>query len=188
MEWMKLLSILVLLFSHAAHARFTMHYSFHYFTQATKDGTVKTDKETTFHKLTLGGSVNSKDTVYLGWNINSWDTQSSYSNTDSSLQLLEMGPRLIWYLTNKTTFFLSFEWNPYVKGKRDVQGTKTDVSGSSTAVGFGYRFEISRRTGLGAGVYYHSVGIKEQTANETTNKVSDSISQVMPKLEFTVLF
>ena len=185
---MKLFIFLLSLISSSAFARFTMHYSFHYSTQATKDGTVKTDKETTFHKLTLGGSINAKDTIYLGWNINSWDMQSAYSNTDSSLQLLEMGPRLIWYLSNKNTYFLSFDWNPYVRGKRDVQGTKTDVSGSSTTFGFGYRFEISRRTGLGAGLYYHSVGIKEQTANETTNKVSDTITQVMPKLEFTVLF
>ena len=101
--------------------------------------------------------------------------------------MLEMGPRLQWFVNDDYNLYFTAEWNPYAKGDRDKAGANKEISGSGIGLGFGYRFRLSRVVGLGASLNYHSLSISEEKSGSTENEVSDSVSNIMPMLELTFL-
>lgn len=180
--------LLVLLSSFSAHAGFLFHYGLNYSSE--KDDTSQGDyeKSRTFHKLYLGASVNQRKTLYFGWNINSWSSEIKQGTLpENTYSLLEMGPKLTWFLNENQNWYLSGEWNPYVRGEREKAGVKRDISGSSIAFGLGYRFKLSRLMGLGASIHYHSMGLSEEKVNNTETDVSDKVTNLMPMLELSII-
>lgn len=177
----KLCFALLLLLPTLAQAKFMLQYGLHYSsdTEKTEDDDVKTSK--TFHKLFLGGSVNQRKTLFFGWNINSWSNDKGVD--DGNYSMTEMGPRLTYYFSENYNFFATAEWNPYAKGDREPE----EVSGSSLGVGIGYRFKLSRSLGFGAGIYYHSLSLKEAKEGNTEENISDSKTSLMPMLELTFM-
>jgi outer membrane protein assembly factor BamA len=98
-----------------------------------------------------------------------------------------MGPRLQWFVNENHNLYFTAEWNPYATGERDKSGTSKDITGSSIGFGFGYRFKINRVLGLGASLNYHSLSITDEKIGTTEDTVSDTVTNMMPMLEFTIL-
>lgn len=185
---MRFLLLLLLSFPMTAQANFLLQYGLNYSSQ--KDGSAESEFEEsrTFHKAFLGASVNGKKTLFFGWNIHSWSSSLSQGTSpEDTYSLLEMGPRLQWFTNENYNLYFSFDWNPYVKGDREKAGTSREVSGSSMSLGVGYRFRLSRLWGFGAGIHYHTLGLKEEKVGSTENTVSDKITNLMPMLEFTII-
>jgi hypothetical protein len=145
------------------------------------------DKARTFHKGFLGSSVNGKRTLFFGWNINSWNSSLTQGASENTYSLLEMGPRLIWFTSDAYHLYFSLEWNPYAKGEREKSAVSRDIQGSSLGVGMGYRFKLSRLVGFGAGIYYHSLNLKEEKIDSTETNISDKVTHIMPMLELSIL-
>ncbi len=181
----KIIFILILLPS-LAHANFMFQYGLNY--SGEKDTTTNKDydKSRTFNKIFLGASVNGKKTLFLGWNLNSWSSTLKTNSIEDSYSMTEMGPRVVYFFTENYTTYVTVEWNPYAKGSREKASTSSDVSGSSTSVGLGYRFKLGRNIGLGAGIHYHSLALAEEEINSSVNNISDKVTNIMPMLEFTV--
>ncbi len=184
---MKIILLFILLIPGLAKANFLLQYGLNYSSET--DNTSSDDYETkrTFHKVLLGASVNSRKTVFFGWNINSWSSSFTKVSDDENYSMTEMGPRLTYFFSDSYNGFLTAEWNPYAKGTRDKSGSSADVTGSSMAFGIGYRFKISQIFGLGAGLYYQSLSLSTETQNSTESSVSDKITHIMPMLEFTII-
>jgi hypothetical protein len=184
---MKIILLFILLIPGLAKANFLLQYGLNYSSET--DNTSSDDYETkrTFHKILLGASVNSRKTVFFGWNINSWSSSLTKVSDDENYSMTEMGPRLTYFFSDSYNGFLTAEWNPYAKGKRDKTGSSSDVTGSSMAFGIGYRFKISQIFGLGAGLYYQSLSLSTEIQNSTESSVSDKITHIMPMLEFTII-
>jgi hypothetical protein len=183
---MKKIIFLLILLPTLAHANFMFQYGLNY--SGEKDTTTNKDydKNRTFHKVFLGASVNGKKTLFLGWNINSWSSGLKTNTFEDSYSMTEMGGRMVYFFTENYTTYLTVEWNPYAKGKREKASTPSDISGSSTSVGFGYRFKLGRNVGLGAGIHYHSLALKEEEINSTVDSISDKVTNIMPMLELTI--
>jgi hypothetical protein len=179
---------LFLLTSLPAQASFLFDYGLNYSSE--KDDTSGGDyeKSRTFHKLFLGASVNQAKTLYFGWNINSWSSSIKQGTAaENTYSLLEMGPRVSWFLNENRNWYLTFEWNPYAKGKREKASQSRDISGMSYGAGLGYRFRLSKQVGLGAGIHYHSVSISEEKIGSTESDVSDKVNLLMPMIELSFI-
>lgn len=183
---MRTLLLLILIFPFNTQASFLMNYGINYSSE-TEDSDNEYKKSRTFHKLLLGASVNQRKTLYFGWNINSWSSSLSKFSQEDNYSLTEMGPRMLWYTSDAYRWYLSLEWNPYVRGKREKSDISRDLSGSSYGVGIGYRYRISRLFGIGASLNWHKVKFDEETINSTENSISDSMSHIMPMLELSIL-
>lgn len=183
-----LLLVFFTLFSFQALARFTFSYGVNYSNQTDSSKVEENKHNRLFHKAFIGASFNRSDIFFLGWNINSWNSTTSYgSNNETTYQILEMGPKIQLYFSDSFNWYMSAEWNPYAKGSRNKANVAKDVSGSSFGVGLGYRYKISALWGLGASLQYHALALKEETRSSTTTSISDNVSNIMPMLELTVI-
>ncbi|HXH32402.1 MAG TPA: hypothetical protein VNJ01_16495 [Bacteriovoracaceae bacterium] len=180
--------ILLLCLPLNSYASFLFNYGLNYTSEKDSSSTGEYDTSRTFHNLFLGASVNGKKTLFFGWNINSWASSLQQGSApENSYSMTEMGPKIHWFISDNYNVYLSAEWNPYAKGTRDKVGTSRDISGSSIGVGAGYRFKLSRLVGLGAGLHYHSLSIKEEKVGSTEQDVSDGVTNIMPMLELSIL-
>jgi hypothetical protein len=98
-----------------------------------------------------------------------------------------MGPRLQWFINHGYNLYVSAEWNPYAKGEREKIELERKISGSSYGFGIGYRFNLSKVIGLGASLHYHSLTIREEKVDSSEMSVSDTITNLMPMLELTII-
>ncbi len=185
MHW---LLLILISFPRLAHARLLFEYGLNYSQE--KDTTEDDDyaKTRTFHKAFLGAAINSKQNIFFGWNINSWSSKlTSAPDSESSYSMLEMGPRFLIFMGESYHWYLSAEWNPYAKGDRDKGGSSREIQGSSMGAGLGYRFKLSGAVGLGAGIHYHSLALKEEKVDTTESNITDKITNIMPMIELSIL-
>lgn len=182
------LFLLAVLISLPARASFLLQYGLNYSSQSDSSKTGKGESSRTFHKGFIAASVNGARTLFFGYNINSWSSGLKQgTNKDDTYSMLEMGPRLQWFLNDNYNLYFSVEWNPYAKGSRNKAGINHDITGSSTGFGVGYRFRLSRLIGFGASLQYHSLSLSEEKTGTSTKSVSDGINNMMPMLELTIL-
>lgn len=164
-----------------------LQYGLNYSSES--DGTSGDDyeKTRTFHKVFLAASLNGNKTLFFGWNINSWSSSLTKNSDEETYKMLEMGPRLTYFFSEERRWYATVEWSPYAKGDRDKTGTSAEISGSSIGIGAGYKFKVSRLIGLGAGLHYHTLSLKEEKIGTTENTISDKITNIMPMLELTII-
>ncbi|MFL5785755.1 MAG: outer membrane beta-barrel protein [Bacteriovoracaceae bacterium] len=185
---MRAFLILLCLLPFAAHARLIINYDLNYSSQSSDSNNVKSDQSRVFHKVFIGGSLNDRKTFFFGWNINKWSSEGKNGTQKQDFSMLEMGPKLLWYLNENYNWFVNAEWNPYAKGDRKIGTVSEKTSGSSYGGGIGYRFRLSRFVGLGAMIQYQATNISEAKVGNNEKNVSDSISHVMPMLELSAMF
>lgn len=185
---MKKLLFLFVLIPLPSYASFLLQYNLNYSSETDETQGLDYEKVRTFHKVFLGASVNSRKTVFFGWNINSWNSSLTYrTNAEESYSLLEMGPKVQWYFNDEYHWYVDAEWNPYARGERVKDSITRDISGSSFGVGLGYRFKLSRLVGFGASIHYHTLGIDEEKISSTESERNDTISNLMPMLELSLI-
>lgn len=185
---MRAILFLFLLFPLTSHARLIINYDLNYASEESDSNSVKNEKSRIYHKIFIGGSLNDRKTFFFGWNINSWSSEGKAGNAETEYSMLEMGPKLFWFLNENYNWYICGEWNPYAKGDRKLGATNEDISGSSFGGGIGYRFRISRFIGLGAGIHYQTTKIDEAKVGSNENDVSDSVNHVMPMLTLSAMF
>ena len=186
---MKVLVVLMaLVVTPLARAGFLFHYGINYSSDSDSSEDGKFENKKLFHKLYLGASVNQLRTLYFGWNINSWNSSTKKGDDpEDTYSILEMGPKMVWYLNENYNWYFGVEWSPYARGDRKKSGTDREISGSSYGVGLGYRFKISKAFGFGASVNYHSFGISEEKIETNEEEISEKVSQIMPMLELSII-
>ena len=185
---MRAFLILFLLLPLTSYARLMINYDLNYSSEESDSNNVKGDKSRVYHKIYIGGSLNDRKTFFFGWNINKWSSEGKSGNTESEYSMLEMGPKLLWFLNDNYNWFVCAEWNPYAKGDRKLGATNEDISGSSYGAGIGYRFRISRFIGIGAGLHYQTTKIDEAKVGSNERNVSDSVNHIMPMLTLSAMF
>jgi hypothetical protein len=185
---MRFFLALLLILPLSAHASFLIQYGLNYSSQKDDSKTGKFEESRTFHKALIAASVNGRKTLFFGWNINSWSSTIKQGNGDEdTYSMLEMGPRLQWFVNDNYNLYFSAEWNPYAKGSRDKASDSHDINGQSYGLGFGYRFRLSRLIGFGASLHYHALTVKEEKTGSSFENTSDSVTNLMPMLELTIL-
>lgn len=184
---MKKFIFILLLLPSFANASFMFQYGLNYAQSSDNTSSDDHDFNRIFNKVFLGASINGGQNVIFGWNINSWSSTLTKDSAEDEYSLLEMGPKILWFLNEGNNFYVTAEWNPYAKGSRTKSSIDSDISGSSIGFGAGYRFRLSRLIGLGASLNYHTLTLSTETIGSTESSTSDKIGNIMPMLELTLL-
>ena len=159
--------------------------------QSDKDESAEQKSETSLNyiKLQLAASINKRDTLFLGWNINSWSKSIKYGTTnEDEYSILEMGPKFTWFTSDEYRFYFAFEYNPYAKGTRKIAGTERDTDGSSMGFGVGYRLKITKAFSMGASLYQMTTTVDTDTVTTTTTQRGDKVTFMLPMLELSFNF
>lgn len=171
-----------------AKANLLMQYALNYSSTSDDSDSGEFEQSRTFHKIFLSASINPRSTLFFGWNINSWSSALSQGTSDEdTYNMLEMGPRLVWFTNDNYNLYFSVEWNPYANGDRDKGGDNKEITGSSLGFGAGYRFRITRSIGLGASLNYNSLSVKEEKDGSNVDEITESVSNIMPMLELVII-
>ena len=187
---MRLLFLVLITFFSAINAQASVllqgGLSYATYSDSSENGDGETSRM--YNKLLLGASLNKKKTFFFGWNINSWSSSLKQgTSTEDTYGVLEMGPRIQMFLNDNYSFYVSAEWNPYIKGDREKNGSSGDIEGSSYGIGAGYRFKLSKSLGLGIAFHYQNLNVTKETVSSTETTVSDSVSNIVPMLELSFM-
>ncbi len=143
------------------------------------------------NSLYLAASMDRDKQFFIGQSIVSWNKtqqQGEDSSDEFSMSLLELGPRLHYYFSQERTWYASFTYNFYSKGKSKLSGVSGDISGSGYIGSLGYHYDLSRTIGIGGSLNYHSVSIGERKVDSTTSDVSETYTAIVPMLEMAFRF
>ena len=103
--------------------------------------------------------------------------------------MLELGPRIMYFINKSRTISLSFVYNLYAVGSRTLaNGTNQDATGTSFLINLSYQLPISKKVYLGASYNYHQVGLAKVVQSTTESSTSDTYTYMYPGLEFSIRF
>ncbi len=191
MNYKFLFSIFILsLISQNAYCGGDLYYSFNY--NSHEDQAEGSTFSTMKNIIFLGATLGLSQRWSVGQNIIQWNL-SQKGNSDSSettVSLLELGPRANFYFDETHNFYTSFCYNPYVKGSRksSISNTSEDISGSSFLIILGTQFKASKTLNIGLSINYHSVTISEATNDSIVSEVSQSHNSIYPTINFNLSF
>lgn len=139
----------------------------------------------------LGATFGKKGNWIIGQSIYSWSR--SLKNTamtgESSVSMLELGPRVLFYVNDGKNFYISGTYNFYAKGSRKINGgTSSDIEGTSYLLSTGLQLKVSKRFYIGFSYNYHVLNITETSSNSVASTVSQSYTYAFPAIEFSLRF
>lgn len=184
---MRILVVLFLFISLSAQAGFYLQPGFGYRTDS-DDVSGDYEYANTNLILVLGGLFGKGGRWMVGQSFVKTTRSTKNGSTETELDVLELGPRIQYYLTKLRTSYIFVTYNLYCQGTRTMSGTAQDVDGTSTIIGFGYQIKMSRRSFLTLGLNSHTIGIAEQTVAGTTTDVSQTYTMIYPSLEVAYRF
>lgn len=138
----------------------------------------------------LGAHFGKSRQQVIGQNIVYWSrgAKESFSGKQSTMTMLELGPRIQWFMNDGRNAYLTAAYNLYAKGTRVMDGVSEEVSGTSYNLGFGVQLKMNNSCYIGASINYHSLTLAKKTIGTTETKISDSYTNVFPALEFSLRF
>jgi hypothetical protein len=159
----------------------------------------QTDSDTSTQKLTyentknitfLGAHFGKSRQQVIGQNVIYWtrNAKENFSGKQSSMNMLELGPRLQWFMNEGRNAYIAAAYNIYAKGTRVIDGTSEEVSGSSYLLAMGIQLKIEKSFFVGVSFNYHSLALDKKTIGTTETKISDSYTNIFPALEFSLRF
>lgn len=184
---MQRLTILLvfLLLSLNAHAAFMFQHSFLYYSDSDDAQNVESTRMNNYSFISA--SLDNMNKFYIGQSIHAWSKTGKESNgTEIDMSMLELGPRLLYFFNNERNVHVSFSYNMYAKGTRKVAGVSQDIEGTSMMGSLGYQLKITKTFYMGASINYYSLTLSEKTVDNTTSKVSDKYTAILPMLEFSL--
>ncbi len=137
----------------------------------------------------VGAGIGRNAYFVLGPSYSLWTkshTPSGATPEESSIN--EFGATLLTYFNKNKNWKLEITYCPNISGTRTVSGAEQDILGSSFTIDFGYHMNLTERFILGASVGYHSTTISQKIVNNTESEISESYTQIIPKLEVALRF
>lgn len=136
----------------------------------------------------IGASLDKSQRLFLGQSVMYWSRsyKSDSQTNESTISLMELGPRLIFYIDKVRCWSVSFSYNPYTRGTRTIDGENHDISGMSFIGTLSYQISVTKNISLGASINYHSVSISEQSISNTETDVSNSYTGIIPMFDLSI--
>lgn len=182
--------IILFSFSQYASAAFFMQYSLNYESDTDSGDAQEFSYSKMNNTIFVAATLDMAKQFSIGQSFTSWTkTQSKGSgDTETSLTLMEFGPKFFYYFTQNKTWFSSLTYNFYVSGTGKISGSDVDVSGSSLVGAVGYHYRISKLLAMGGSLNYHQTTITNTIDGSTTNTVSNVYTSIYPMLELTIRY
>ena len=138
----------------------------------------------------IGASLGRQAYFFLGPSYQMWSeshTPTSGGNTEE-VSMTEFGATLMVYFNKNQNWKFEGTFCPKITGTRTVSGTEEEVSGSSYQVSLGYHAEITERFVLGGKISYHGVNLAQKIVSNTSSEISETYTQIVPKLEIVLRY
>lgn len=182
----KLLILFSLIISLEADAAFMLEYAFNYISDSDNVDNFAFDKLD--NRFFFGASLDDQK-LYFGFNYLMFSRDVKSNGSTDTLSTTEIGPKIIWFLGDRGSIYISAGWNPFAKGERKRSNTSEDIDGSSLMGALGYQLKLTKRFYLGASINYHSLSISKATdsSNQETT-VSNNYTTIYPMIEMSLRF
>jgi hypothetical protein len=142
----------------------------------------------TFYDFTAGIALTDKKMIYLGWNYDSY-TFSDNPGTAKTLNISDMGPKLIFYIDKDRTWVVALTYNLITNASYSSGATSSTLQGYSYRAEAGYTIHMTEAFLMGAKLNYYTATFAHEVTNTTTiNAVSDSRTVIYPSFAFTYRF
>tara|TARA_Y100000780_G_scaffold232596_1_gene269159 strand:- start:316300 stop:316839 length:540 start_codon:yes stop_codon:yes gene_type:complete len=174
-----------------ANASFYMDYKLNYQSETDAGDATAFNYTRMMNSLYFAASMDRNKRLYIGQSVIFWNKtqkQGDDSADETTLDLLELGPRLHFYLTQNRTWYASAVYNFSAKGTSKVSGVEGDVDGSGYMATLGYHYKFSKTIGIGGSLNYHSVTVDERKVDSSSSDVSETYTAIIPMLEIAFRF
>jgi len=181
--------LLLLIFTSEAFGGFYFQHSFSYATET--ENSESLEYNTMRNYALLGASFGKKGNWVIGQSVYSWSRSSKNTvmTGESSLSMLELGPRVQYFVNDGKNFYISGTYNFYAKGTRKINGgTSTDIEGTSYILSTGLQLKVNKGFYLGFSYNYHVLNISETSAGSVASKVSQTYTYAFPAIELSFRF
>jgi hypothetical protein len=181
--------LLLFIFSFKSFGGFYFQHSFNYAVE--EENAEALEYNTMRNYALLGATFGKKGNWIIGQSIYSWSraTKNSAMTGESSVEMLELGPRVLYFINDGKNFYLSGTYNFYAKGTRTIDGgVSSDIEGTSYIASIGLQLKASKRFYIGFSYNYHSLNITETSSNSVASTVSQTYTYTFPAVEFSLRF
>jgi len=138
--------------------------------------TTSTASSRTYYGLNIIANLDSKERFYGGFHV----SQMSFSDTTTTMSSLDMGPMLVWVLSQKNTLSLELGVNVTASGQY-VHGSTTEaLTGMSYYASMGVMPEIFEDWYVGFRLYYYSMAYSKSVVLTTSTDVSYTRAFIFP--------
>ncbi len=183
--------LLVFLLMAKAQASFYMDYKLNYQSETDGGDAGAFSYTRMMNSLYFAASMDRDKRLFIGQSVIFWNKtqkQGDDAAAETTLDLLELGPRVHYYLNQNRTWYTGLVYNFSVKGTSKVSEVESDVDGSGYMATLGYHYKFSKTVGIGASLNYHSITIDERKLDSTSNDVSETYTAIIPMLEVAFRF
>jgi hypothetical protein len=190
-SWTLLLAFALILLSPKAHA-FITDLNFFYYSDSFKIASATTQSRI-FGDLAIGVDLDKKGRFYVAWNIgyvSAADTDAATS-TNTTFSVLEMGPKLGYFLDKDKiwSLALTYNYNLLVIGTYSNGGTAETWRGSSIKFELGYTPQVSESFWVGVKLIYHSQSFNEKIVGSSDyTQVAYTRAMIYPALNLSWRF
>lgn len=133
----------------------------------------------TLWDVTLGVNLDNRGLWTAGWSYAS-SSLTENPGTETSLAVIDMGPKIIWYLDKDRNWVLAFTYNLITKADYTSGATTSELRGNSMKVEAGYMQPISDAFLLGARINWYKPSFNEEIVGTTLSDVTHSRAVIYP--------
>ena len=172
--------------SNITHAAFMLNTMTGFSTSS--DSKTTTDISDMSNHIFLGASLGTRQNFFIGQNITIF-THQLKATTTNKINTMELGPRIVYFLSEENVFYGTLGWNPYAKGKRTIGSATDEISGYGLLAGLGAEVKINRNFHIGGSLNYHSLSItKSINASNVATVESQTYTSLMPMINLSLRF
>jgi hypothetical protein len=137
----------------------------------------------------VGAGIGRNAYIVLGPSYSLWNkSHTPASAAAEEVSVTEFGATLLIYFNRSKNWKFEVTYCPNITGTRTVSGTEENILGSSYTADFGYHMNLTEKFILGASIGYHSTTLSQKIVSNTESTISESYTQIIPKLEVALRF
>ena len=178
--------IIIYLLMNSANAAFMINSMTGY--SSNSDSKTTTNISNFSNHIFIGASIGSRQRLFVGQNISIF-THGVKTSVSNTINTLELGPRLTYFLNEGNIFYLTLGWNPYAKGQRIIASATEEISGYGLLAGIGAELKINSNFHIGGSLNYKSLNIsKAISSTNVASEVSDTYTSITPMINLSLRF
>lgn len=140
------------------------------------------------HNFLVGMSYDETGHFFAAFNVvrGNFNLKGQGDSSKRQLNLLELGPRALFFLNPNKNIYFSIAWHLYSKGtEKLISGGDQKVSGRSLLYSLGLQFVIANNISFGFSLNYHFIKMSEKDVQGTKTEINDRYNLFYPLIEFS---
>lgn len=183
---MRAIILFGLLWTGLSSSAATIELNLFYYSDSFSISDTENSNNRTFWDICPTVDLTSKGRFNVGWNYASMSFTDKMDTAETTLTIVDMGPKFTYYFDKGLHWPLAFTYNLISTGKY-TQGSSPSAEqrGTSMKVEVGYTPEVTEKVFIGAKLNYYKADFKEEVTGDTNlAKVTNGRSTIYPSFSF----